>query len=271
MSFKIGFTSENINTTLPQETAAVPQAEAAPRKSVVQIYFADRNMILAYYNDRFDLKVGDWVYVDGKLEGLRGRVTSVNYNFKIKLSAYQRVIAKIDTDVHGAFFHVGSHVVTFDRHALPAEQVITWFRAPLPEEEEIAAGFDDTAFSLDNLEEMHAESKIVERGHDYYMENRVRYLCIDDAKGYAIVEGTDTYEVEFEFRNRTVKNLTCSCFCSYPCKPEVAAMLQLRESLDRIAENYKEEYEQSAYLALLSKNALFSYVLAGKETGSLSL
>ena len=271
MSFKIGFTSEEPDINTAEETVEIAQAEVCPRRSVVQIYFPGRSMNLAYYNDRFDLKVGDLVYVDGKLEGLRGRVTSVNYNFKIKLSAYQRVIAKIDTDVHGAFFCVGSHVVTFEPNTLPAQQVITWFRAPLPEEEEIAAGFDDTAFSLDNLEEMHAESKIVERGHNYYMENRVRYLCIDDAKGYAIVEGADTYEVEFEFRDRTVKNLTCSCFCSYPCKHEVAVMLQLRESLDRIAENYPEEYEQSGYLALLSKNALFSYVLAGKETGSLSL
>ena len=27
---------------------------------------------LAYYNDRFDLHVGDIVFVDGRLEGLRG-------------------------------------------------------------------------------------------------------------------------------------------------------------------------------------------------------
>ena len=38
------------------------------------------------YNDLFDLHPGDLVYVDGKLEGHRGRVTDVNYNFKIKVS-----------------------------------------------------------------------------------------------------------------------------------------------------------------------------------------
>ena len=59
-----------------------------PKKSVVQVYFPSRGMNLAYYNDSFDLKVGDLVYVDGKLEGHRGQVTEVNYSFKIKLSDY---------------------------------------------------------------------------------------------------------------------------------------------------------------------------------------
>ena len=271
MSFKIGFASEHQENTAPEGTVEMSKTEAESRRSVVQVFFPERNMNLAYYNDRFDLKVGDLVYVDGKLEGLRGRVTSVNYTFKIKLSDYQRVIAKIDTEIHGTFFYVGSHVVTFDRNALPAKQVITWFRAPQPEDEEIVTGFDDTAFSLDELQEMHAESKIFERGYDYYMENKVRYLCIDDGKGYAIVEGTKTYEVEFEYQNREIKNLTCSCFCSYPCKHEVAAMLQLLESLDRIEENYSEEYERTGYFALLCKDAFITYAVTRKETGSVTI
>ena len=75
---------------------------------------------LAYYNDQFDLKPCDRVYVDGKLEGQLGIVTAVNYNFKIKLSEYKRVIALVKTDVHGKFYMAGSHFVTFDPQcALP--------------------------------------------------------------------------------------------------------------------------------------------------------
>ena len=96
-----------------------PANETAPRRSVVPVYFASRDMTLAYYNDRFDLHRGDTVYVDGKLEGHLGRVTEVNYNFKIKLSYYKRVIGVADTNVHGRFFAAGSHFVTFDRAALP--------------------------------------------------------------------------------------------------------------------------------------------------------
>jgi hypothetical protein len=48
-----------------------------PRKSLVQVYFPCRGMTLSYYNDQFDLTPGDWVYVEGKLEGKLGRVTQV--------------------------------------------------------------------------------------------------------------------------------------------------------------------------------------------------
>lgn len=73
MTFKIGFTAEHPEEKPITATYTVPQAPVVPRKSVVQVYFAGRNLTLAYYNDRFDLKRGDVVYVDGKLEGMRGR------------------------------------------------------------------------------------------------------------------------------------------------------------------------------------------------------
>ena len=76
-------------------------------------------MTLSYYNDLFDLKVGDIVFVEGKLEGLCGRVVDVTYNFKIKLSDYKRVISVADTEVRGEFFFAGSHFITFDPTVLP--------------------------------------------------------------------------------------------------------------------------------------------------------
>ena len=88
MFHRIGFAScsdESVSQSIP---SAVSPAGRAPRKSVVRIHFSARNMTLSYYNDAFDLKVGNLVYVDGKLEGLRGRVVDITYNFKIKLSDY---------------------------------------------------------------------------------------------------------------------------------------------------------------------------------------
>lgn len=58
-------------------------------------------MGLSYYNDAFDLKCGDIVFVEGKLEGLRGRVVDVAYNFKIKLSDYKKVVSVADTKCAG--------------------------------------------------------------------------------------------------------------------------------------------------------------------------
>lgn len=241
------------------------------RKSVVQVYFTGRKMTLAYYNDQFDLHPGDMVYVDGKLEGQRGRVTEVNYNFKIKVSDYKRVIAVVDTTVNGQFFIAGSHFVTFDRETLPIDKVVTWFKAPEKEDDEFVYGSDDTSFHLEDLKGMKVSQTIAEHGYDYYMENQVKYLCIDGTKGYAIVEGSKAYEVEFEYRNGEIGALTCSCFCSYNCKHEFAAMLQLKETLKLIEKYYLDQYKRSEYFAAVNKGTLFSFVIDSKETGTFTL
>ena len=103
------------------------------------------------------------------------------------------------------------------------------------------------------------------------MENRVRYISIDGTNGYAIVEGTENYEVEFEYNNGMISRLVCGCFCSYNCKHEFAAMLQLRETLEIIEKNYAAEYEKSGYFAAVCKGTLFAFAIDGKEAGSITL
>ena len=87
MAFRInGFGG---NQSYKQEHTPVCESEQrtiVPRKSLVQVRFPGKGMALSYYNDLFDLKPGDLVYVDGKLEGQLGRVVEISYNFKIKLS-----------------------------------------------------------------------------------------------------------------------------------------------------------------------------------------
>lgn len=101
------------------------------RKSIVQIYFEERDRSWPYYNDQFDLHCGDIVYVEGKLEGIQGRVVEVSYNFKIKLSDYKKVIAVADTNVKGQFFLTEKYFITFNGSALPSTKVSDWFIAPL--------------------------------------------------------------------------------------------------------------------------------------------
>lgn len=270
MAFSIsGFerTQPGSQETVPVQTSG----SVTPRKSVVQVHFSDFGHSLAYYNDQFDLHPGNRVYVDGKLEGQLGIVTSVAYNFKIRLSDYKRVIALVDTCVHGQFYMAGSHFVTFDPHALPAAQATPWFRAPSGEDNIYVCGNDETAFRLEDLQEMGVAESIAERGHSYYLENRVRYLCLNGTKGYAIVEGTQAYTVEFAYQNGAVRNLVCDCYCSYPCKHEVAAMLQLRETLEMIEKQYAKEFAASGYFAAVAKGTLFDFAIAGKEKGNFIL
>lgn len=244
-----------------------------PRKSLVRVQFPDRGMTLTYYNDRFDLQCGDLVYVSGKLEGLRGYVREVQYNFKIKVSDYEKVVAVADTEVHGEFLMAGTHLITFDPMALPKEKAARWFMAPAPEDEEVVSGNDEERFLLYDLKGMDVKSEIVERGVEYYRNNQVKYLAIDGIRGYAIVEGRENYEVEFEFyyEKGEICHLTCNCFCTCNCKHEVATMLQLRETLDYIVENYKPQFEDGGYFAAIAKDTLFRFAVDGKTEGWLKL
>lgn len=94
MKFKIGFTAEKETEKKAPEAETKAPEEAPARESLVRVYFPQRGFDCTYYNNLFDLHVGDLVYVDGKLEGKRGKVIDVSYTFKIKLSDYKRVIAK---------------------------------------------------------------------------------------------------------------------------------------------------------------------------------
>lgn len=240
-------------------------------KSLARIRFPSKDMILDYYNDLFDLQKGDMVYVEGKFAGERGIVIDVIYNFKIKLSQYKRVIAVLNTEIHGTFQILGSHFVTFDRATLPKEQVATWFKAPA-EEEYITGEGDSTPFPLSDLAGLEIKPQIVTRGHEYYMENRVCYLCLDGTKGYAIVEGSEAYEVEFTYRDGQISQMMCSCpYNSTHCKHEFAMLLQLRDVLDLIDEDYKAEYEKTNYFAAISKGTLLNFSVLSKESGAITL
>ncbi len=259
MSFKIGFTPSRDNENKNRETLITKRAEIKPRKSVVQVHFDKRHLTCAYYNDLFDLHVGDMVYVEGKLEGMQGRVVEVSYTFKIKLSDYKKVTHLIDTKVNGDLFFAGSHAIAYEKDVIPFDKVISWFKTPNNEEDEYVYSTDDTVFNLEDLGGMNIAKEIADRGYEYYMENRVVYIEIDDGNGKAIVDGSEPYIVEFEYDGCDIHNITCSCYCTGTCKHEFAAMLQLKETLKFMDENY-EDFDDG-YFAIISKNALFKFAL----------
>ena len=160
MAFKIGFSVSEEKEKMSAPEPPDVSEEREPRRSVVRVQFPQRNMTLAYYNDRFDLHCGDLVYVDGKLEGKRGRVVDVNYNFRINLADYKRVIGVADTNVSGRFTLAGSHVLTFDRAALPRRKVMSWYKAPSKPDTEYACGSDGSTFPLRELHAHHRPPRL---------------------------------------------------------------------------------------------------------------
>ena len=268
MKYKIGF--HGYEEEKKEDLQPLEIGENKPVKSVVQVRFPSQGRSFAYYNDRFDLHVGDIVFVEGKLEGVQGVVTEVSRSFKIKLSDYKRVISVADTTVKGELFFGGSHLIAFDKSVIPYEKVRGWFLPP-ESDEEVAVGYDDEGFFLDELGDFEIKPEIAKRGFDYYNHNKVVYISVDGTTGRAIVEGSRFYEVSFDYDDGGIRNITCDCFCSYHCKHEFAALLQLRETLKIIEELYDDEYSQGDYFAAVSKSALMNYAVDRKEKGSIVL
>lgn len=263
MKFPIGFAfhEESGNTQIePFEPEPV-----VPVKSLVQVYFPTRNQTLTYFNDRFDLKRGNFVFVEGKLEGLRGIVREVNKTFKIKVADYKKVIGVADTDVSGKLYLAGSHFVSFDPNSLPYEKLRTWYLPPVKEEDAYEVGSDDTAFLLENIGDMQTSQAIWERGKEYYCENRVVFLCVEAGHGRAIVEREHAYEVEFDYKEGQIRNLICSCPCGYTCKHAVATMLQLKETLELMEKHYAGLHTD--YFAAVLKGDFFHFAVDSKQTG----
>lgn len=263
----IGFYAKDVVEEILTRRENQEKVVITPKKSVVQVHFDEIRRSYAYYNDMFDLKVGDFVYVDGKLEGKRGRVTEVNYSFRIKLSDYKRVISVVDMTVKGELFLAGSHFISFDRSTIPYKKIRGWF-APPENDEEYVAGSDEKAFPIYDLEKMGVYEVVAEKGHEAYMDNRVLYVELDKGMGRAIVQGSKYYSVEFGFDGVNVSNLTCSCFQAGCCKHQFAVMLQLKEALDIIKESYEDEYDD--YFATIVKDEILS-LTARRKTGMIKV
>lgn len=270
MSFKIGFNLKDTDEEKDETLCGVTEAATLPSKCVAEVYFPDRKRSYSYYNCDFDLKVGDLVYVDGKLEGLRGRVTDLNYNFKIDLSFYKRVIAVVDTNVNGEVFMADSHVVTFDRNALNPQKLSTWYLPPEKEQREVVSGFDDSYFYIENLREMNISKENAEEGSKIYKENGVLSICVDEGIGHALVDDDGSiYEVNFSFEDGKVSRLVCPCFEVGYCAHEFAVILQLRETFDLIAQNYAQKYDETKFFASVLRYKFIDFVLNGKPNGSI--
>ena len=263
----IGFKAEEENTAEINCLSILPEDEVV-KPSVVEVHFPECGKTYSYFNDRFDIKPGDFVFVEGCFAEMKGQVISVNYSFKIKLSEYKRIVSVVNTAVTGDFYIAGNHLVTFDRYTLPVSKVKTWFTAP--DEEEYITGDDCTnKFPLNDLSRMAISQEIAMRGHNYYLENRVIYICIDGNKGYALVKGSEFYEVEFYYIDGEICDLKCSCFCAFTCKHEFAVMLQLKELLDCIEENYFNHL--NGYFAAMSQVEFLLNTKNSKKTGKIKV
>ena len=223
----------------------------------------------SYYNDKFDLKKGDGVYVDGKLEGLLGFITEVSYCFKIRLSEYKRVIYRVDTEIRGKLYLLGDFFAAFDEDVIPKEKILPWFVRP-DNEDDVARSYgegteaelSDSEFTCDNLP----------------LSNVIPYFCIDKSAVSAVVNMSNgrcygTNEVEFTFDNVKARNMTCSCYEVGLCIHESTAVSALNGILAEIEKNkeFAEMYNKRGYIALIDKNSVIENTVNSNKTGCIEL
>ena len=236
--------------------------------TLVQVYFVAKDDAFLYLCEDIILHEGDHVYVSGKMKDTLGIVVDVRHQFKVRPSKYERVIAKIDTQLQGEFKIFNRLLLSFDRKSLGKEKISQWFFSPQGEEPYIST-YRPAPFPLDDLTQFPIEHARLERGLQYYKEQRVVYMCIDDRYGYAIVRGSEHYEVEFEYNNGIIEDISCGCYCDGHCKHEFAVLLELQYMLQIVESEFKNEYSKNRYVATIDKDMVWQMSVRWTNKGTI--
>ena len=202
-----------------------------PVKSLVRVHFEDAAYELTYFNDAFDLKPGDRVFVSGKRAGEVGIVNSVSTKFRIKASNYERVIALAQAPIHGTYKPVADKMLSYDAGALTPEGFRTWVmppEEPVPDENDEIIYGDGYEIPLDDPHNAEGVDKVVfGRALNYCSGGRIGYISVRDGVGRAFVEGEHWYELDFCIRDNAIEEAYCDC--PYPglCKHLLAVAVTL--------------------------------------------
>ena len=225
----LGFGTEEI--PVPVESAAAPQKEKTPVRSLVSVRFINEGRVLTYYNDLFCLAAGDRVFVSGKLAGKPGIVEKVTTKFRINLLDYERVISKACGFFSGTFESVLDKMVSFDSIAMTGEEFRSWILPPRPlredEESEILIG-EGYELSLPRLEEHdEATREILDRAVEYCRSSKIAYISVVKGIGTAFVEGSHWYEVNFRLQGDMMTEMYCDCMYPGLCKHLLAVAITI--------------------------------------------
>ena len=235
----IGFTVSDEAENNARKTESLPASEcdAGAAACIATVKFEGAGVELSYYNDRFDLREGDRVYVEGKYAGKLGTVTKISTKFKIRLSDYKRIIARPRFTLSGTFERIGDMMVRYGDPGAMTEAFRTLTVPPMETDEgyTLGEGFRIGLYSSDGGDDI--EEKIAERAFGYCREGRVLFISVRNGVGTAFVRGGETYEVNFRIDGDTVADTYCTC--PYPglCKHEVATAIILNSLIDSLRKN----------------------------------
>ena len=228
-----------------------------PEIYLAEVEFGNSREVGTFICEDIDIWDGDFVYVTGPMQDKIGTVRDVDYFCKIRPSKYERVVTKVDTSLYGEFSPIEHLWVTFQRNSIEKDKMRLWFLSPLSDGPCVSAN-TMRPLLLRNLSGFPISSIRAERGEGYYEDHRVVYLSIDKGEGYAIVQGSEYYELTFIYEDEEIKTIVCNCYCEGHCKHEYAVLLQLQDLVADWAVNFDENYSKQEYFAAIEKTVAWN-------------
>jgi hypothetical protein len=209
--------------------------------NVVYVRFRDGREF-PYLNDKFDLSIGDNVYVDGKLTGEIGTVTDVLENFKVSLRYYKYVTAKIDNDISGTFKKQGNYYYTTGKDAIPFEKMLLWVKEPESESEEPEEFIKGKGYTINLAEFFDAQDEPIEEySENYYNaldvveDGELQFVTVKDGIGKAVIQNerhTKTVEFNFDSEKMLMTDVYCDCISPRLCKDMLATAIAIMDMND---------------------------------------
>lgn len=124
-----------------------------------------------------------------------------------------------------------------------------------PDEEYVSAK-ENKFYSLDDLEGMGAYEHTIMVGKSNFNCGEVMYLSVENGKGHAIVGTDELHEVEFDYKNGMIANITCDCWACGICKHGVAAVFALKSALEKSRSISRKNLKQAGILPLCRRTRL---------------
>lgn len=235
-------------------------------KNLVQVKFDD-GLTLMYFSVLPEIKVGDVVTVDGKMENQIAVVIKVLSSFKKPKFDMKWIVSVIDNDIAGVYFKIENDVVSLNSN-LTIDKFMNIY-AGAKYKENTAIGEDDIELNLETLEEseLFEDEFVKERGRLLYKNNAVQYIYLKDGVGKAVVRGNnDWYEIDFRCRKGRITYLACDCPYFGACKHLYAFLLKLRD----FSKKFYKQYNEDSFV-MCSKGCFNYIMLYGKGRVTIEL
>ena len=227
-------------------------------KNLVEVRFED-GFTLSYFSDLPEIKVGDVVTVEGKMENQIAVVKKVLKSFKKPKFEMKWISGVIDTNIAGVYFKIEDDVVSLDT-TLTVEKFLSIYAGVKYKENE-AVGEDDIELNLEELEksDLFDDELVKIRGQKLFKDGFVPFIYLKSGVGKAVVRssnGDEWYEIDFRCKRGSITYIACDCPYFGNCKHLYAFLLKLRD----FSKKFFEKYNNDSFV--MCKKECFNYIMS---------